>query len=74
MPEHVIANLELASQSVIDVLLDRSRSNEILYDDCRSLLPQPVDTADPLFDAHRVPWKIKVHDDVSRLKIQSLPA
>ena len=35
-------------------------------------LSSSVDSADPLFDPHRIPWKIIVHDAIAELVIQSL--
>src|SRR5439155_25781145 len=38
------------------------------------LLPQPVDAADALLEAHRVPGQVEVDDDAAELEVPSLPA
>jgi hypothetical protein len=34
-------------------------------------LPNTIDTSDPLFDPHRIPRHVEVHDDVAELKVQT---
>jgi hypothetical protein len=38
------------------------------------LLPDAIDTADPLLDLHRVPREVVVHDHVAELEVQTFAA
>ena len=37
-------------------------------------LSNPVNTSDSLFDAHRIPWKVKVDYDVAKLEVLAFAA
>ena len=61
-------------EPTVDLLLDRVFRDQVDNVDRFRSLANPVDTADPLLDLHRVPGKIPVYEDAAELKIQPLAA
>src|SRR5690606_8875696 len=62
---------ELRLQNLPNAMLDRVLQDEV--DRAQHVrLPDTVDAADALFDPHRVPGHVEVHDDVAELEVQTL--
>ena len=56
-----------------DPLLDRPHEAEV-HDLDRMLLPDAMDPADALLDAHRIPGEVEVDDAAAELEVQPLAA
>ena len=64
---------QLFFQNVSDAELNGSFKSEVQRAN-DMFLTDTIDTADSLFDLHRVPRQIVIHDDMAELKIKTLAA
>ena len=57
--------------AIIDIGVNRSFSNDVIDTDCLAPLTASINSADSLFDPHRVPRKIIINHHVAELVVQA---
>ena len=59
------------AEGLIDVGFDRVLIVQVNDSDVRKPLAEAIDSSDPLFDAHRVPRHIVIHQRAAELEVQA---
>ncbi len=72
-PTEILEEADPVLEYIQDSAFDRSLHVEV-EDHDRVFLTDPVDSADPLLDLHRVPRKVVVHKEVAELEVAALSA
>ncbi len=67
--DHVIDLGQAPKQPTVHCFLDRTGIAEVKDGHHVMLLPDPVDSADSLLHLHRIPWKVKIDQQVGLLQV-----
>src|SRR5689334_4835278 len=69
--EHAIEQLKLLIEQLVDALIRCVGLVQEVHDNHVEFLSVTVTTADTLLNALRIPWKIVVHDEITKLQIDA---
>ena len=67
----VLEHADSGQASVINFCINRARCHQVNDSNGLALLPIAVDTTNPLFNPHGIPWQVVVHHAVGKLKVQT---
>ncbi len=69
--QRLLTEMKPIVEAIPDLLIDRVCMKEIPYLNKRRLLTEAINTSDPLFNLHRIPRQIIIHQDSTKLQVQA---